>query len=115
MNNATWKGVIRQHGDSNNIKNGQVQLQFWATNGPRIANTVFQHQRICKYTCYRDFFEQSSLIDFCIVSADLFSLVTDFKLKQGLYCQLITTSCLHFESNETLEKQDGSSKYKPIS
>ena len=77
IDNATWKGVIGQHGDSDINKNGRCLLQFCATNGLCIMNTFFQHKRIRKYTWYRDSLGQRSLIDFCIVSADLFSTVSD--------------------------------------
>ena len=46
-------------------------------------NTFFQHKRIHKYTWYRDSQGQRSLIDFCIVSADLFSTVSDVRVKRG--------------------------------
>ena len=45
-------------------------------------NTFFQHKRIHKYTWYRDSLEQRSLIDFCIVSAVLFSTVSDVRAKK---------------------------------
>ena len=46
-------------------------------------NTFFQHKRIHKYTWYRDSLGQRSLIYFCIVSADLFSTVSDVRVKRG--------------------------------
>ena len=58
-------------------------MQFCATNGLCIMNTFFQHKRIRKYTWYRDSLGQHSLIDFCIVSADLFSTVSDVRVKRG--------------------------------
>ena len=83
IDNATWKGVIGQHGDPDINKNGRCLLQFCATNGLCIINTFFQHKRIHKYTWYRDSLGQRSLIDFCIVSADLFSTVSDVRVKRG--------------------------------
>ena len=83
IDNATWKGVIGQHGDPDINKNGRCLLQFCATNGLCIMNTFFQHKRIHKYTWYRDSLGQRSLIDFCIVSADLFSTVSDVRVKRG--------------------------------
>ena len=84
IDNATWKGVIGQHGDPADInKNGRCLLQFCATNGLCIMNTFFQHKRIHKYTWYRDSLGQRSLIDFCIVSADLFSTVSDVRVERG--------------------------------
>ena len=83
IDNATWKGVIGQHGDPDINKNGRCLLQFCATNGLCIMNTFFQHKRIHKYIWYRDSLGQRSLIDFCIVSADLFSTVSDVRVKRG--------------------------------
>ena len=83
IDNATWKGVIGQHGDPDINKNGRCLLQFCATNGLCIMNTFFQHKRNNKYTWYRDSLGQRSLIDFCIVSADLFSTESDVRVKRG--------------------------------
>ena len=83
IDNATWKGVIGQHGDPDINKNGRCLLQFCASNGLCIMNTFFQHKIIHKYTWYRDSLGQRSLIDFCIVSADLFSTVSDVRVKRG--------------------------------
>ena len=83
INNATWKGVIGQHGDPDIDKNERCLLQFCATNGLCVMNTFFQHKRIHKYTWYRDSVGQRSLIDFCIVSADLFSTASDVRVKRA--------------------------------
>ena len=83
MDNETWKGVIGKQGDPDVNRNGKCLLQFCATNGLCIMNTFFQHKRIHKYTWYRDSVGQQSLIDFCIVSADLFSSVLDVRVKRG--------------------------------
>ena len=86
---ATWKGGIGQHGDPDINKNRRCLLQFCAPNRLCIMNTFFQHKRIHKYTWYRDSLGQRSLIDFCIVSADLFSTVSDVQLKEGRSCHLV--------------------------
>ena len=46
-------------------------------------NTFFQHKRIHKYTWYRDSLGQRSLIDYCIVSTDLFSTGSDVRVTRG--------------------------------
>ena len=46
-------------------------------------NTFFQHREVHKYTWYRPSMDQKSLIDFCIVSSDLFSNVLDLRVKRG--------------------------------
>ena len=105
IDNAAWKGVVGQRIDPDINKNGRCLLQFCATNGLCIMNTFFQHKRIHKYTWYRDSLGQRPLIDFCIVSADLFSTVSNVRVKRG--AELSTDHhlvCLHCESFETLEK-----------
>ena len=46
-------------------------------------NTFFQHREVHKYTWYRPNMDQKFLIDFCIVSSDLFSGVLEVRVKQG--------------------------------
>ena len=46
-------------------------------------NTFFQHREVHKYTWNRPSMDQKSLIDFCIVSSDLFSDVLDVRVKRG--------------------------------
>ena len=46
-------------------------------------NTFFQHREVHKYTWHRPSMDQKSLIDFCIVSSDLFSDVLDVRVKRG--------------------------------
>ena len=77
------KVLLGKHGDPDINKNRRCLLQFCATNELCIMSTFFQHKRIHKYTWYRDALEQRSLIDFCIVSADLFSTVSDVRVKRG--------------------------------
>ena len=83
IDNATWKDAIGQHGDHDINKNRRCLLYFCATNGLCIMNTFFQHKRIHKHTWYRDCLGQHSLIDFCIISAKLFSAVSDVCVKRG--------------------------------
>ena len=45
-------------------------------------NTFFQHREVHKYTWYRPSMDQKSLIDFCIVSSDVFSDVLDVRVKR---------------------------------
>ena len=46
-------------------------------------NTFFQYREVHKYSWYRSSMDQKSLIDFCIVSSDLFSDVLDVRVKRG--------------------------------
>ena len=81
--NKTWKSVIRRQGDSNINRNKRCLLQFCAINRLCIINIFFRHKKIHKYTWCRDSVGQRSIIDFCIVSADLFSSVVDVRVKRG--------------------------------
>ena len=79
----TLKGVIGKHGVTGLNENGRYLLQLCCSNGLRIMNTFFQHREVHKYTWYRPSMDQKSLIDFCIVSSDLFSDVLDVRVKRG--------------------------------
>ena len=79
----TWKGVIGKHGVTALNENGRYLLQLCCSNGLRIMNTFFQHREVHKYTWYRLSMDQKSLIDFCIVSSDLFSDELDVRVKRG--------------------------------
>ena len=71
IGNATWIGIFGQRGDRDINKNGRCLLQFCASNELCIINTFFSAKKNCKYTWYRNSLGQRSLIDFCVVLADL--------------------------------------------
>ena len=73
----TWKGVIKKHGVTGLNENGWYLLQLCCSNGLCIMNTFFQLREVHKYIWHRPRMDQKSLIDFCIVSSDLFSDVLD--------------------------------------
>ena len=79
----TWKGANKRQGDSDINRSKRCLLQFCATNGLCIMNTFLWHKRIHKYIWYKDLVGQRYIIDFCIVSADLFSSVVDVCFKKG--------------------------------
>ena len=79
----TWKGVIGRQGDFDINRNGRCLVQFCATNRLCMMNIIFRHKRIYKYTWCRDLVRQCSIIDFYIVSADLFFSVVDVCVKRG--------------------------------
>ena len=79
----TWKGVIGKHRVTGLNENGRYWLQLCCSNGLRIRNTFFELREVLKYTWYRPSMDQKSLIDFCIVSSDLFSDVLDVRVKRG--------------------------------
>lgn len=78
-----WKGVIGRNGAPALNANGKMLLHFCASSGLSIMNTFFQHKDIHKYTWYRHACSQRSLIDFIVVSADLFKSVLDVRVKRG--------------------------------
>ena len=80
---TTRHGVIERQGDSDINRNGRCLLQFCTTNGLCIMNTFFRKKGIHKYTWYRDSVGQRSIINFCIVTADLFTSVVDVHVKIG--------------------------------
>ena len=53
-----------------------------AANGLCIMNTFFQHKRIHKHTPHKNSRGQRSLIDFCIISADLFCAMSDVRVER---------------------------------
>ena len=79
----TWKGVIGKHGVTGLNENGRYLLQLCCSYGFRVMNIFFQRREVHKYTWYRPSMDKKSLIDFCIVSSDLFSDVLDVRVKQG--------------------------------
>jgi len=79
----TWKGVIGRHGVLGLNVNGKYLLQLCCSNGLRIMNTFIQHRDVHKYTWYRPSMEQTLMIDFCIVLADLFSDVLNVRVRLG--------------------------------
>ena len=83
VDDQTWKGVVGRNGDRDLNANGLKLLDFCCTNSMSIMNTFFQHRDVHRYTWYRDTLGQRALIDFFIVSADLFSSVLDVRVKRG--------------------------------
>ena len=79
----TWKGMIGKHGVTGLNEDGKYLLKFCCSNGLCIMNTFLQHRVVHKYTWYQSSIGQKSLIDFCIVSSDLFSDVLDVRVKRG--------------------------------
>ena len=75
--------MIGKRGVTGLNKSGRYLLQLCCSNGLRIMNTFFLHRKVHKYTWYRPSMDQKSLIDFCIVSSDLFSDVLDVRVKRG--------------------------------
>ena len=77
----TCKSVIGKHVVTGLNENERSLLQLCCNNGLRIKNIFFQQKEVKKYTWYRPCKDQKSLIDFCIVSSDLFCDVLNVGVK----------------------------------
>ena len=101
------KNVIGRQEDPDIYRNERCLLQFCATNKLCIMNIFFRHKEIHKYTWYRDSVGQRSIIDFCIVSPNLFSSVVDVRVKRGAelstYHHLVV--CILRELNQQRKKK----------
>jgi len=79
---GVWKDVIGPHGDGEANDNGRILLELCGNNTLFIMNTFFVHRDVHEYIRRRDSLGQQSLIDFCIVSTDLFRSVLDVRVRK---------------------------------
>ena len=79
----TWKAVIGGQGDSNINRNGRCLPQFCHQRTVHNKHLFSAQGNSQVHPWYRDSVEQRSIIDFCIVSVDLFSSVFIVFLKRG--------------------------------
>ena len=79
--NKTWKGVIE---DKETMILIETEGVCHSSVPPRTVHNeyLFFAQGFHKYTWHSNFMGQHSIIDFCIVSADLFTSVVDIRVKK---------------------------------
>jgi len=86
----TRRGVIGRNGFPDLKPSSVLFLDFCASHGLSITNTMFEHKVAQKCTWYQNTLGRRSMIDFVIVSSDLRPYVLDTRMKRGV--ELITTT-----------------------
>ena len=79
----TWGSVIGRHGEEVRNEGGEQLLRFCAVNEMLVANSLYQHKEIHKYTWVCPGRGLKSIIDYFLVRRDSRTRVKDVKVVRG--------------------------------